>query len=117
NGDDLVDIAGRDVKELQRIGGIGPTKAVTLAAAFELGNRVVARSFAERSVIRGPRDVARIFIPRMRTLRKEQFHVIILNTAGQIIRTALVSEGTLNSSVVHPREVYRTAIVESAASI
>lgn len=116
-GNGLVDLAGRDVKELQRIGGIGPTKAVTLAAAFELGKRVVAHSFAQRSIITGPKDVAKIFIPRMRTLRKEQFHVIILNTAGQIIRTDLVSEGTLNSSVVHPREVYRTAIIESAASI
>lgn len=117
NEESLVNIAGRDFKELQQIGGIGPTKAVTLAAAFELGKRVAARPFAEREAIRGPEDVARIFIPRMRALQKEQFHVIILNTAGQIIRTHLVSEGTLNSSVVHPREVYRTAIIESAAAI
>lgn len=117
NGESLVNIAGRDFKELQQIGGIGPTKAVTLAAAFELGKRVAARPFGEREAIRGPEDVARIFIPRMRALHKEQFHVIILNTAGQIIRTHLVSEGTLNSSVVHPREVYRTAIIESAAAI
>ena len=113
----LVDVAGRDLKELQRIDGIGPTKAVTLAAAFELSNRIVARTFEDRPVIRGPEDIARIFVPRMRALRKEQFHVVILNTAGRVIRTELVSEGTLNSSVVHPREVYRTAIIESAASI
>ncbi|MCE2503392.1 MAG: DNA repair protein RadC [Chlorobi bacterium] len=116
-GDLLIDIAGRDLKELQQIHGIGPTKAVTLAAAFELGNRVIARSFAARPVIEGPKDVARLFIPRMRALRKEQFHVIIQNTAGQVIRTELVSEGNLNSSIVTPREVYRTAVVESAASI
>lgn len=117
SGDFLVDVVGRDLKELQNIDGIGPTKAITLAAAFELGNRVVARAFADRSAIKGPKDVARMFIPRMRALRKEQFHVVILNTAGQVIRTELVSEGTLNSSLVHPREVYRTAIIESAASI
>lgn len=115
--DMLLDVTGRDVKELQRIDGIGPTKAITLAAAFELARRIAVRSVAERPVIRGPKEVARIFTPRMRGLRKEQFHVMILNTAGRLIRTDLVSEGTLNSSVVHPREVFRTAIVESAASI
>lgn len=115
--DRLVDLVGRDLRELQGIGGIGPTKAIMLAAAFELGNRVVARAFSERPIITHPRDVARLFIPRMRGLRKEQFHVIILNTAGQVIRTELVSEGNLNSSVVHAREVYRTAIVESAAAV
>ena len=116
-GDKLIDIAGRDLKELQQIDGIGPTKAVTLAAAFELGNRVVARSFAERPTVKTPRDIAKMFIPRMRALRKEQFHVIVQNTAGQVIRTELVSEGNLNSSIVTPREVYRIAVIESAASI
>ena len=117
SGDRLVDIAGRDIRELQQVHGIGPTKAITLAAAFELGNRVAARSFAEQPMIKEPKDIARLFIPRLRALRIEQFHVIIQNSAGQVIRTELVSEGNLNSSIVTPREVYRPAIVENAASI
>ncbi|MCB0714099.1 MAG: DNA repair protein RadC [Ignavibacteriae bacterium] len=116
-GDRLIDIAGRDIRELQQVRGIGPTKAITLAAAFELGSRVASRSFSESPVMKEPKDIARFFIPRMRALRKEQFHVIVQNTAGQIIRTELVSEGNLNSSIVTPREVYRAAIIENAASI
>jgi DNA repair protein RadC len=53
----------------------------------------------------------------MRDISKEQFHVLIPNTANQVVRMELISEGNLNSSIVHPREVYRTAIIENAASI
>jgi dihydrofolate synthase/folylpolyglutamate synthase len=110
-------LAQRDVTELQAIPGIGPTKAVTLAAAFELGRRAIAVSFSKRARIGGPKDVAGMFIPELRHIQKEQFHVVILNTANQVVRRVLVSEGNLNSSLVHPREVYRHAIVESAAAI
>lgn len=115
--DRLIDIAGRSLTELETIDGIGPVKAVTLAAAFELGNRVIARSFSERPVIGNPQNVAGYFIPRFRALKKEEFHVVLLNTAGRIIRYDRVSEGTLNSSIVHPRDVFRAAIIEGAASI
>jgi dihydrofolate synthase / folylpolyglutamate synthase len=113
----LYRLAQRDYRELQAIPGIGPTKAVTLAAAFELGRRATAINFSKRPRIGGPRDVAAMFIPELRHIQKEQFHVIILNTANQVVRRVLVSEGNLNSSIVHPREVYRHAIVESAAAI
>ncbi len=115
--DRLVDITGRDLKELEKVGGIGPVKATTLAAAFELGNRVVARAFSERPVVGSPENVARYFIPRFRASKKEEFHVILLNTSGGIIRYDRVSVGNLNSSIVSPREVFRAAIVEGAASI
>jgi DNA repair protein RadC len=113
----LTDISERDYRELEMIPGVGPAKAVTLAAAFEIGNRLKVEPFGRRPLITGPEDIARIFIPRLRKIQKEQFHVILLNTANRVIRTAMVSEGNLNSSIVHPREVFRTAIVESAASI
>jgi dihydrofolate synthase / folylpolyglutamate synthase len=110
-------LAQRDVRELQAIPGIGPTKAVTLAAAFELGRRATAINFSKRARISGPRDVAGMFIPELRHIQKEQFHVVILNTANQVVRRVLVSEGNLNASIVHPREVFRHAIVENAAAI
>jgi dihydrofolate synthase/folylpolyglutamate synthase len=113
----LADLARRDYRELQQIAGIGPTKAVTLAAAFEIARRVKAKPFAGKPKIQSPEDVANIYIPELRHAQKEQFHVLILNTANQVIRRQLVSEGNLNSSIVHPREVYRIAIIESAAAI
>ncbi len=105
------------VTELQQIAGIGPTKAVTLAAAFEIGARVEAAPFTSRPLIRSAEDVANIYIPLLRGVQKEQFHVLPINSAGQVIRMELVSEGTLNGAVVHPREVFRTAIVERAAGV
>lgn len=114
---DLTELSRRDYRELQKVAGIGPTKAVTLAAAFELGRRVKSAAFTSRPTITSPADVAGFLGPRMRDLQKEQFHVLILNTANQVIRTEVVSEGNLNSSIVHPREVFRTAIVENAAAI
>ncbi len=115
--DSLAELSSRDYRELQAISGIGPAKAVTLAAVFELAGRIRFDPFTTRPKIESPEDVARIYIPKLRGVRKEQFHVLILNSANQVVRTELVSEGNLNSSIVHPREVFRTAIVERAAAI
>ena len=115
--DSLADLSSRDYRELQGISGIGPAKAVTLAAAFEIAGRIRFDPFSTRPKIESPEDVAQIYIPKLRGVRKEQFHVLILNSANQVVRTELVSEGNLNSSIVHPREVFRTAIVERAAAI
>jgi len=113
----LTDLSERDYKELEMIPGVGPAKAVTLAAAFEIGRRLKAEPFASRPLISGPEDIARMFRPKLRSVQKEQFHVVLLNTANRVIRTTMVSEGNLNSSIVHPREVFRTAIIERAASV
>lgn len=113
----LSQLAARDYSELQQIDGIGPTKAVTLAAAFEIARRMGRDTLTQRPTVTSPGDVARIYIPLFRGIIKEQFHVMILNTASQVIRMEMVSEGSLNSSIVHPREVFRIAITEHAASI
>lgn len=113
----LTELASRDVGELKLFRGMGIVKAVTLAAAFEVGRRIQTEPFSSKPAIRSPQDVASLFIPRMRGIRKEQFHVLLLNTANQIFRESLVSEGSLNASIVHPREVFRLAVIESAASI
>lgn len=113
----LADIATRDVSELKLFHGMGPVKAVTLAAAFELGRRVQAEPFTSKRPIRSPQDVAQLYIPRLRGVRQERFYALLLNTANQIFRETVVSEGSLSASIVHPREVFRLAVIESAASI
>lgn len=106
-----------DVSILRGFHGMGDVKAITLAAAFELSRRIQSEPFDSRKSIRSPEDLAGLFIPRLRGIQQERFYVILLNTAHQIIREVLVSEGILNASLVHPREVFRMAIAESAASV
>lgn len=113
----LSELANRDIVELQSIKGIGVAKAITLAAAFEITKRIQSKDFSELPTFRSPEDVARYFIPRFRGVRQEQFHVVLLNSANKIIKSRLITEGILNSSLVHPREVFRYAIIESAASL
>ncbi|MEN3026862.1 MAG: DNA repair protein RadC [Chlorobiota bacterium] len=113
----LTELASRDVSELRGIRGMGTVRAVTLAAAFEVARRLQAEPFTSRRVIRSPADVAQMFIPRLRGARTESFWVLLLNAANQVIREVVVSEGILTASLVHPREVFRLAITESAAAV
>ncbi len=113
----LTELSARDVSELRAIRGMGPVRAVVVAAAFELARRLQAEPFTLRKSIRSPEDVARLYIPRLRGARTESFHVLLLNAAHHVIREVRISEGTLTASLVHPREVFRLAITESAAAI
>jgi DNA repair protein RadC len=115
--ENLTELSRRDVSELRSVRGMGQVRAIVLAAAFELVRRIQAEPFTARKVIRSPEDVARMYIPRLRGARKESFRVLLLNSANQVQREVLVSEGTLDASLVHPREVFRLAITESARSI
>lgn len=113
-------IAGlRDLslEELTRQKGIGKAKATTVLAAIELGRRVYAEIPAYRSVIRTPADAGNILIQRMRHLDREHFSVMLLNSASALLTIETVSIGTLNSSPVHPREVFKQAIRHSASSV
>ncbi|NQW31011.1 MAG: DNA repair protein RadC [Ignavibacteria bacterium] len=113
----LTDLAGRDVSELKRIHGMGTAKAATLCAAFELANRIQGEPFDSGKIIGSPHNVYKMMSPKLRHLRFESFHVLLLNTANQIVRDIIVSEGSLNSVTIHPREVFRMAITENAAAI
>lgn len=113
----LTELSRRDVSELRAVRGMGTVRAVVLSAAFELVRRIQAEPFTARRVIRSPEDVARMYIPRLRSARTESFRVLLLNAANQIIREVVVSEGTLTASLAHPREVFRLAITESAAAV
>lgn len=111
------ELAKRDFGAFRKIPGIGDAKAVTIAAAFELGRRIEITPFTDRKMIKTPEDIASYYIPRLRDRQTEIFLVLLLNTANQIFREITVSTGSLNSSIVHPREVFTTAITDSAASV
>jgi DNA repair protein RadC len=104
-------------QELAAARGVGPAVAARLAAALELGRRLAREGPLERTRIRGPRDVHDRCAPGLRDLAQEEFRVLLLNTQHAVVRELLVTRGTLDTSVVHPREVFRAAVAESAASM
>ena len=114
----LATLATRTVDSLQKVDGIGKDKAATLAAAFELSRRILSQPkwFSNRKIT-SPQDIAEIFIPILRDDIKEKFIVVCLNSANRVIKYETISVGNLNSSVVHPREVFKVAIDNSSASI
>lgn len=113
----LAEVAARDVAELARQHGVGPVKAARLAAAFELTRRLRARLPGRRTLLSSPAEVYAAFAPLMEDLKREVFRVALLDAQNGLLRDCVVSEGTLSASLVHPREVFRLAIVESAASV
>jgi DNA repair protein RadC len=103
--------------ELQRIGGIGPARAAQLLAAVELGRRTVANAAGARAQMTSPRVVAEFLLPQYGNRRVEQFGVLLLDTKHRVVRCTVLSVGTLDASIVHPREVFREAVAAGAAAI
>lgn len=102
--------------ELVMIRGIGPAKALQIAAGLELGKRI-STSIPNRPTIRSPQDVAGLMMEDLRYHSQEHFVCLYLNTKNQVIGKETVFIGSLNSSIVHPREVYKEAIRRSSASV
>ena len=98
------------------IKGLGEVKAAGIIAAFELGRRLAA-FVDEKSQIHQPADVARLMMSTMRDLKKENLYVLCLDTKNFVTKQRRIFEGSLNASVIHPREIFRFAISEAAASI
>ncbi len=114
----LAVLASISTTALQDVPGIGKDKAATLAAAFEISRRVSAQSKQiYNKKITSPNEVAEFFIPLLKDEVKEKFFVICLNSANKIITYDVISIGNLNTSVVHPREVFKKAIENNSASI
>lgn len=111
------ELAKCNFQELSRFKGIGKVRAIKLVAAFEILRRIQSYRPEKKSKIKTPEDIAGIFIPMLRDLKKEIFKVVLLNSANRIIRDVTISEGTLNASLVHPREVFKAAIDDRAASV
>ncbi|WP_309271477.1 DNA repair protein RadC [Paenibacillus sp.] len=110
----LVDMS---TDELMAIKGIGSAKAVQLKAGIELGQRLARTRMDQPVVIRTPRDAADVLMEQLRYLQKEHFVCLFLNTKNHIIAQETLSIGSLNASIVHPREVFRASIKCSSASI
>ena len=106
----LKHIPGMSVAEMTKIKGIGETKALQIHAGIELGRRLSRLTYGERPVIRSPRDAAALLMEEIRYLQKEHFVVLFLNTKNHVIAKETLSMGSLNASIVHPREVYRSAV-------
>lgn len=104
-------------EELTSIKGIGQAKAVQLVAAIELGRRISNLTYDDRYVIRSPEDGANYVMNDMRFLTQEHFVALYLNTKNQVIHRQTIFIGSLNASIVHPREVFKEAFRRAAASI
>ncbi|HWR40480.1 MAG TPA: DNA repair protein RadC [Patescibacteria group bacterium] len=113
----LAGLGNLSPQELSKNRGIGLVKAVTLAAGIELGKRLSIREPSEKPVVRSPQDAAELMMPRLRDQVREQFITLLLSTKNHVLATPVITTGTLNTTVVHPREVFREAIHYSAASM
>ena len=110
-------LAGLGVAELARLRGVGRVRAIRLAAAFEITRRLRSRNGTGRVVLSSPEQVYARYGPLMEDLKKEVFRVALLDAQNGLLRDVVISEGTLSASLVHPREVFKPAILESAASV
>jgi DNA repair protein RadC len=110
-------LGDRPLAALAAVPGLGATRAVAIHAALELGRRLAGEASGEAVPLRAPRDVWRAFAPSLEDLPVEEFHVAILDAQHRLERDVCVTRGILNSSLVHPREVFREAIAERAAAI
>lgn len=105
------------IEEITAIHGIGEAKAIQILAAIEIGRRINSLNNQDRYVIRSPEDCANYCMDEMRFLSQEHFVCLYLNTKNQVLHKQTIFIGSLNASIVHPREVYKEAFRRSAASI
>jgi len=110
-------LSAQPVAALTSVTGVGTARAVCIHAALELGRRMAAEERQEGTPVRWPRDVYELFGQRLEDLPVEEFHVAVLDSQHRLERDITVTRGILNSSLVHPREVFREAIAERAAAI
>ncbi len=113
----IKDLASKGIAELTRMKGIGPACAARILAAFEIGKRIEAGGERKTIKINSPEDIVRFARPEFRGIKKETFRIVLLNSGHKMIHAVTISQGTLNASIVHPREVFKTAVDHLAAGI
>lgn len=117
NFEKLHNLKHATLEEIMDIKGIGEAKAVLLLAAIELGRRLATKDLEERFTIRSPEDAATFLMQDMTSLQQEHFVCLFLNVKNQVLHKQTIFVGSLNASIVHPREIFREAVKRSAASI
>ncbi len=110
-------IALASIDDLKREPGVGPDKAATLVAAFALARRMESEKRDESPVLDNPATVVKYLRESNRVKAVEEFQVLLLNTRKRLIRVEKISDGTLDTVLVHPREVFKSAIAANAAAI
>ncbi len=114
----LKNLASASIEELTQTKGIGPAKAAQIKATFELSKRLEHSLIEDRKItVKSPEDVVKTARNLLKGKKKEHFVVICLDTRNHLIKTSTVSIGSLDCSIVHPREVFKDAISSSAASV
>ena len=116
-GGRLRSLAQATPADLERLAGVGAATSARILASLELGARLAAEALPDRPRIHGPEDVYHLVGPKMRDLPHEEFHALLLNTQHRVLRDVLVTRGILDASLIHPREVFRPAILERAAAV
>jgi DNA repair protein RadC len=115
--DGLTGLARATDLELEAIPGVGPVRAAQLAAAFELGRRLLADWPAARWTVRSPRDVADRLVLQMGRLEREELRIVLLNTKNVVLRIATVYQGNVSSSLVRVGELFRDAVRLNATGV
>ncbi len=110
-------LATLTVDDLKKINGIGPDKAATLIAAFELAKRMAEELQEESPLLDNPENVARLLRATSRVMETETLQVLLLNTRRRLIRVEEVADGTIDTLLVHAREVFKHAISANASAI
>ncbi len=113
----LKDLCQLGIGELKRFRGINDAKACQIQACAELASRIYASRAEPKATIESSKDVHELIYPELRFTKKENFFCLYLDTRNSLIKKELVSVGNLNTSVIHPREIFRSAIRESANSV
>ena len=110
-------LARAPLEELRQVKGVGRDKAVTLKAAFTLARKMAAEMRAETPLLDTPERIADLLREESRPQDVEQFRVVLLNTRRRLIGLATISQGTLDTLLVHPREVFKRAIAANASAV
>lgn len=108
--DNLKELKALSINDLNKVKGVGLYKALILKAAFELGERIHSGSVDDKIQITSPKDVADFMMGQMEHLKQEKFIVLFLNSKNIVIKKKTIFIGTLNASIVHPREIFSEAI-------